>query len=72
MIYIILYTMAAPGTPSGQISGLWEDCFTDSVKAEREFKEKVLTPVYIRKELWVKEPGGRRTMLKSESYHSAA
>ncbi len=70
MIYIILYTMLVPGSAAGQVSGLWEDCYTDLARAEREFKEKVLTPIYIRKELWVKEPGGRRTMMKYETYHS--
>lgn len=68
MIYILTYSMLMPGTPTGYVSDLFEDAFTDIVKAEREFKTLRLTKEYFRKELWVKEPGGRRKLLKEERY----
>lgn len=69
MIYWISYSKIMPGTPEGMISGLLEDVFTDSVKAEKTFKDLKLTPEYFRKELWVKEPGGRKRMIKYEKYN---
>lgn len=68
MIYILTYSKLMPGTTEGAISDLFEDAFTDSVQAERAFKNLVLTPEFFRKELWVKEPGGRRRLLKEEKY----
>lgn len=68
MIYILTLTILAPGNPLGCISMLFEDAFTDSVKAEKAFKELELSREYIRKELWVKEPGGRRRLLKEERF----
>lgn len=68
MIYILTYSMLMPGTPTGYISDLFEDAFTDVVKAERAFKTLQLNKEYFRKELWVKEPGGRRKLLKEERY----
>ena len=47
---------------------LWEDCWTDRTAAERAFKKIELSSVYFRKELWVKEPGGRRQLLMEERY----
>ena len=69
MIYILTYSMLMPGTPTGYISDLFEDAFTDVVKAERAFKTLQLNKEYFRKELWVKEPGGRRKLLKEERYN---
>ena len=68
MIYILTYSMLMPGTPTGYVSDLFEDAFTDVVKAERAFKTLQLNKEYFRKELWVKEPGGRRKLLKEERY----
>ena len=68
MIYILTYSMLMPGTPTGYISDLFEDAFTDVVKAERAFKTLQLNKEYFRKELWDKEPGGRRKLLKEERY----
>lgn len=68
MIYILTYSKLAPGEPTGYISDLWEDAWTDRVAAEKAFKSKVLTREYFRKELWVKEPGGRRTLMMEERY----
>lgn len=68
MIYILTYSMLMPGTPTGYISDLFEDAFTDVIKAERAFKTLQLNKEYFRKELWVKEPGGRRKLLKEERY----
>lgn len=68
MIYILTYSMLMPGTPTGYIADLFEDAFTDVVKAERSFKALALSNEYFRKELWVKEPGGRRRLLKEERY----
>lgn len=68
MIYILTYSMLMPGTPTGYISDLFEDAFTDVIKAERAFKTLQLSKEYFRKELWVKEPGGRRKLLKEERY----
>ena len=68
MIYILTYSKLMPGTPEGCISDLFEDAFTDSVRAEKAFNNLVLTKEFFRKELWVKEPGGRRRLLKEEKY----
>ena len=61
MIYILTYSMLMPGTSTGYVSDLF-------VKAERSFKTLELSKEYFRKELWVKEPGGRRKLLKEERY----
>lgn len=71
MIYILTYSMLMPGTSTGYVSDLFEDAFTDVVKAEKAFKTLELSKEYFRKELWVKEPGGRRKMLKEERYSGA-
>ncbi len=68
MIYILTYSMLMPGTSTGYVSDLFEDAFTDILKAEKAFKELALSREYFRKELWVKEPGGRRKLLKEERY----
>lgn len=68
MIYILTYSMLMPGTSTGYVSDLFEDAFTDIVKAEKAFKTLELSIEYFRKELWVKEPGGRRRLLKEERY----
>lgn len=71
MIYILTYSMLMPGTSTGYVSDLFEDAFTDIVKAEKAFKALNLSREYFRKELWVKEPGGRRKLLKEERYSGA-
>ena len=53
MIYILTLTKICPGEPTGYISDLWEDAWTDRVAAERAFKKMELGPVYFRKELSV-------------------
>ena len=72
MIYILTLTKVCPGESTGYISDLWEDCWTDRTAAERAFKKLELTKVYFRKELWVKEPGGRRKLLMEERYSGTA
>ena len=52
MIYILTLTKVCPGEPTGYISDLWEDCWTDRVAAERAFNK----------------PGGRRKLLMEERY----
>lgn len=68
MIYILLISKLCPGETIGYISGLWEDCWTDRTAAERGFKKMQLSNEYFRKELWVKEPDGRRQLLMEEKY----
>lgn len=68
MIYVLTLTKVCPGEPTGYISDLWEDCWTDRVAAEKAFKNTELNTVYFRKELWIKEPGGRRSLLMEERY----
>ena len=51
MIYILTLTKVCPGEPTGYISDLWEDCWTDRVAAEKAFKNTELNTVYFRKEL---------------------
>ena len=72
MIYVLTLTKICPGEPTGYISDLWEDCWTDRIAAERAFKKMELGPVYFRKELWIKEPGGRRKLLMEERYNGTA
>ena len=68
MIYVLTYSKIMPGEITGSISDLFENAFTDIIRAEKAFKDLVLTPEYFRKELWVIEPGGKRKMLKEERY----
>lgn len=35
MIYVLTLTKVCPGEPTGYISDLWEDSWTDRVAAER-------------------------------------
>ena len=68
--YAITLTKVAHGEPTGQISDLLEDWGFNSLgDAERRFKGIQLSREYIRKELWVKEPGGRRKLLMEERYN---
>ena len=67
-IYIITISKIMPGSPEGAVSGLWEDATTDISEAERSFKNLVLTQEYFRKELWVKDPTGKRRLLKEERF----
>ena len=68
MIYILTYSMLMPGTPTGYVSDLFEDAYTDRDKAEKAFGNLVLTPEYFRKELWIKESNGKRSLLKEERF----
>ena len=68
MIYILTYSMIMPETPTGQISGLFEDAFSEAQKAERAFNNLVLTPEFFRKELWTKDDNGRKKMLKEKRF----
>lgn len=68
MIYVILYYMISE---KGElISGLFHNAFTDSLRAEKEFNELILTKQYPRKELWVIIPGGRRQMIKEVRFNT--
>ena len=69
MIYILTYSMVMPGTPQGYVSDLFEDAFTDMMRAEKAFRNLVLTKEYFRKELWIREPGGGRKLLKEERFN---
>lgn len=68
MIYILTYSMLMPGTPTGYVSDLFENAFTDSVRAEKAFNNLTLTREYFSKELWVIEPGGKRKLIKEKKY----
>ncbi len=68
VIYVLTYAMICPGTALGQISGLFENAFTDIKRAEKEFDNLELTGEYFRKELWVIEPGGKRKLLKHDKF----
>ena len=67
-IYVLTLTKVCPGEPTGFISDLWEDCWTDRSEAERAFKKMPLDKTYFRKELWIKEPTGRRMLLMEEKF----
>ncbi len=69
-IYVVTYSMIMPGTPQGQVSDLFEFASADINKAEKFFKDLVLTTEYFRKELWIIHVGGRRTLMKEERYRS--
>ncbi len=70
-IYVITYTMIMPGTPEGCVSDLFEFASTDLNKAEKFFKDLVLTQTYIRKEMWLIRADGRRTLMKEERWKNA-
>lgn len=69
MIYVLTFSKIAPGEPSGSISDLFENAFTDKIKAFREFDNMILTSEFFRKELWMIEPGGKRSLLKEVRFH---
>ena len=69
MIYVLTFSKIAPGEPSGSISDLFENAFTDKMRAYREFDNMTLNTEFFRKELWLIEPGGKRSLLKEERYH---
>lgn len=68
--YAITLTKISPGEPTGQISDLLEDWgFKTSEDAIRRFNGIILTPEYIRKELWVKDTDTKiRKILREERY----
>jgi len=68
--YVITLTKISPGEPTGQISDLLEDWgFKTSEDAIRRFNGIILTPEYIRKELWVKDTDTKiRKILREERY----
>ena len=69
MIYVLTFSKIAPGEPSGSISDLFENAFTDKVRANKAFDEMTLTSEFFRKELWLIEPGGKRSLLKEVRYN---
>ena len=71
MIYVIVYSMIMPGTPTGQVSSIFENAFTDRTKAMKAFDDLVLNERYFRKELWLIEPGGKRSMIGHEKFQAA-
>ncbi len=68
MIYFIVYSKIVPGEPTGMISGLLEDVYNNVNDAEQIYDLMELNPPLIRKELWVKEPSGRKRLLKEERF----
>ena len=71
MIYVLTYSIICPGASNGCINDLFENAFTDIVRAEKEFNDMTMNREYYRKELWVIEPGGKRRMLKEEKFVGA-
>lgn len=67
-IYTLTLTKLCPGEPTGFVSCLWEDSWTDRTEAEKGFKKMPLSTEYFRKELWVKESTGRRMLLMEEKF----
>lgn len=67
-IYIITISKINPGSPEGAVAGLWEDATDELSEAEMIFTNLVLTQEYFRKELWVKDPTGKRRLLKEERF----
>lgn len=70
--YAITLTKICPGEPTGQISDLLEDWgFPSAEDAIRRFEDIPLTPEYIRKELWTKDPVTKiRKLIREERYGS--
>lgn len=68
MIYFITYSKIVPGEPTGMMSGLLEDVYDNSKDAEQMYNLMKLNPPLIRKELWIKEPSGRKILLKEEHF----
>lgn len=68
MIYVMCYSMHAPGTSSGLISGLFENAFDNGDDAMKYYKSMPLSNKYPRKQLWAIEVSGRRVMVKEDRY----
>lgn len=66
MIYVMCYSMHAPGTSSGLVSGLFENAFDNGDAAMKYYKSMPLSNEYPRKQLWTIESNGRRVMLKED------
>ena len=69
-IYILTLCKIAKGEPTGFISDLFEDAFSNLNEAEQAFDSIPLSTLYFRKELWQKTEDGRRIMLKEERYYA--
>lgn len=70
-IYILTLSKIMPGEPTGFISDLFEDAFSNMADAEKAFKNMPLGNVYFRKELWTKTSDGKRLLIKEERYNAA-
>ena len=69
MIYVILYSIIAPGTPTGMTGGLYYGWAYDLGNAQKKFDELELTPELFRKELWTDDKKGCKRLIKYEKFH---
>ena len=69
MVYVLTYCMLMPGTPTGYVSDLFENAFTEMGKAERAYNSMLLNKEYFRKALWVIESNGLRKLLKEKRFN---
>lgn len=70
MIYVILYSILTPGTPTGSTGTLYYGWAYDLGNAEKKYDELVLTPDCFRKEIWSDNGRGYKRLIKYDQYHS--
>lgn len=68
MVYVLTYSMLMPGTPTGYVSDLFENAYTEMSKAEKAYNNMMLSREYFRKELWLIESNGLRKLLKEKRF----
>ena len=68
MVYVLTYSMLMPGIPTGYVSDLFENAYTEMSKAEKAYNNMMLSREYFRKELWLIESNGLRKLLKEKRF----
>ena len=68
-IYILTRSKIAPVEPTGFICDLLEDAFANAEDAEKAYDALPLNQLYFQKELWLKEPSGKRKLIKGDHYN---
>lgn len=67
-IYILTLCKIMPGEPTGHIGDLLHDVFLNIKDAEEAYDAIALNALYFKKELWVKNPEGKRKLIKGDYY----
>ena len=70
MIYLILYSILTPGTPTGGTGSLYYGWAYDLGNADKKYNELTLDRECFRKELWTDDGKGYRRLIKYDQFAS--